>query len=203
VNRGLPLLLATLLVAGHALAEEPATDYTRSGPFLGLGGTVAIAVELEDDLDKIPTPTDPATSPEVDPSFGLHARAGYRFHPRLAGELHFEWLEDFEIAANGKNQAGVDGWALTLDARGYALTGAIQPFLVVGAGVLRADADDFVSRFGASADGSSFVARMGGGAEIYVTRSVVLDLGITYMLPVGELHDLDYVSIALGLMYRF
>jgi hypothetical protein len=45
--------------------------------------------------------------------------------------------------------------------------------------------------------------RFGGGLDFYATEHVVLTLGIDYVLPFGDLEDLDYVSIGWGLRYRF
>ena len=46
-------------------------------------------------------------------------------------------------------------------------------------------------------------ARFGGGIDIYATENFAVSLNISYVLPTGDLKDLDYVSIAWGFQYRF
>ena len=45
--------------------------------------------------------------------------------------------------------------------------------------------------------------RFGGGVEFYATPSIVLSIDADYLLPFGDLDDLDVVTIAWGLQYRF
>jgi hypothetical protein len=96
------------------------------------------------------------------------------------------------------------------------MTGRFQPFAVLGAGWLWADTDDEpVVRTGTGTDpvlrpipsgiGSpdGFVARAGAGLDAYLSESFFLTFQATYMVPVGDVRDFDYVSIAWGLGYRF
>ena len=50
----------------------------------------------------------------MDPSLGLHTRAGYRFHPHFAGEAHYEWASGFDVSAFGVD-ALTETIALTFD----------------------------------------------------------------------------------------
>ncbi len=45
--------------------------------------------------------------------------------------------------------------------------------------------------------------RLGGGLDFYATKSIVLSLGVDYVLPFGDVEDFDYVSLGWGLEYRF
>jgi hypothetical protein len=57
---------------------------------------------------------------------------------------------------------------------------------------------------GSSTDTTTdIVMRFGSGLDYYATEQIVLTLGLDYLLPFGELEDLDYVSISWGLRYRF
>jgi hypothetical protein len=38
---------------------------------------------------------------------------------------------------------------------------------------------------------------------VFATENVVLNLGFDYVLPLGDVENLDYLSIGWGLEYRF
>jgi hypothetical protein len=84
-----------LAIGGSALADE---SFSSSGIYLGLAGVVAIPTDLESGIDL-------ATG-------GLTARAGYRLLPRLAAELQYEWLDNFEPSFFFSDE-DVEPWALT------------------------------------------------------------------------------------------
>jgi opacity protein-like surface antigen len=50
---------------------------------------------------------------------------------------------------------------------------------------------------------TEFAMRFGGGLEFYATKHIVLTLDTDYVLPFGDLENLDYVTIGWGLQYRF
>jgi opacity protein-like surface antigen len=193
--------LFVLALAGAAAAQGDQDAYDRTGPYLGLAGTLALNTEAEDDLDRL---AGPFVDVDVDPSLGLNARAGYRFHPNFAAEIHYEWLSEFKTKFSSAALGGAattveyDGWALTVDGKAFLLTDNPQPFLLVGVGVLNID-----SNFGV--DKTVFAARFGGGADFYATPNIAITLGVSYVLP-GEHIDgvgVNYVSISWGLQYRF
>jgi opacity protein-like surface antigen len=119
------LVITASVAPSTASAQE--LDYARTGSYVGLGGTYAI-----EDFDV----------EGADNTLGLNLRVGYRFQPRLAGELEFEYYDDF-----GDFGVKVDGWALTANAKVYGATGQVQPFLLAGLGVVHgeASADGFES----------------------------------------------------------
>ena len=45
--------------------------------------------------------------------------------------------------------------------------------------------------------------RFGAGLDIYFTETWAAELGVKYVLPFGDVDDIDYVSVGLGLKYRF
>jgi hypothetical protein len=45
--------------------------------------------------------------------------------------------------------------------------------------------------------------RFGGGIDLYATKHVVVSAEVDYVLPFGDLENLDYLSFGLGLQYRF
>jgi hypothetical protein len=52
---------------------------------------------------------------------------------------------------------------------------------------------------------TDFAMRFGGGLDIYSfgTDTVVITAGADYVLPFGDVEDFDYVSINVGVLYRF
>jgi opacity protein-like surface antigen len=45
--------------------------------------------------------------------------------------------------------------------------------------------------------------RFGGGVDVYVTDHISLDIGGAYVLPIGDVEDLRFISIRFGIQYRF
>jgi hypothetical protein len=122
--------------------------------------------------------------------------------------VHFEWLDGFDVKADDLDVT-IDVWALTLDGKLYPLAGLeqklpalarrFQPFATVGFGYLEVDVPS-----GVDSDDWDFVARFGGGLDVYVTRNIAISVDATYVLPVTEdLEDLDYLSVGWGVLFRF
>ena len=184
------LAFACVGSATEASAQAP-DEFARNGPYLGVAGTVGIYTELNNTLDQI--------NAEVDPTLGVNARAGYRLHPNFAIEAQFEWLAETDLDAgfaDGDTTVGPT-WLVTGNAKGFILTGRIQPYGVLGLGYL--DVDD---KIGPQSDGQ-FAARLGGGVDIYITPHILGTLGASYVIPDDELHDFAYVSVVWGFGYRF
>jgi len=175
-----------LVIAGSALADE---SFSSSGVYLGLAGVVAIPTDLESGIDL--------------GTGGLTARAGYRFLPRFAAEIHYEWLSSFTPSFFFMDEE-VEPWVLTADGRLYLLTSRVQPFLLIGAGLMHAERERTLF-FGQpnSSESTEFAARFGAGLDVYIVDGLAATFDISYLLPTGPLDDLDYLAFALGLQYRF
>jgi hypothetical protein len=196
------MAMTLVCVSSLALAQE---DYSRMGCYLGLAGTVAFPLGSEDAFEG-----PPGVSADVDDSLGLHARGGCR-GKWAGGEVHFEWLDGFDVEADGLD-VKIGGWALTVDGKLYPLAGLesklpalarrFQPFATIGFGYLTFDLPPLPP--GVLEDDWDFAGRFGGGLDVYVTRNVVINVDATYVLPVSSpLDDLDYVSVGWGLLFRF
>lgn len=172
-------------------------SYARPGLYVGGGLVGGFSTRLESELHEIPGVTDV----EVDPSVGLAARAGVRVTPQIAIEAHYEWMNDFETSVAGNEIAETRTQALTGDVKGYLATGRVQPYLMAGAGFLTARSEDPQTNF--SKTDTDFVARVGGGVEFYLNESVGLSVDTSYVLPAGDVKDLDYVSVGAGIFFRF
>jgi opacity protein-like surface antigen len=190
-----------LVLAGAAAAQDDQDAYDRAGPYLGLAGTLAMDTQLQDDLERR---LGPFVVVDVDPSLGLNARAGYRFHPNFAAEIHYEWLSEFKMKFSSPGLGGaattadLSGWAVTVDGKGFLLTDNPHLFLLVGVGALNIDSD-----FDAAE--TVFAARFGAGADFYLTPNIAITLDVSYVLPAENIYGVgvNYVSIGWGLQYRF
>jgi opacity protein-like surface antigen len=99
--------------------------------------------------------------------------------------------------ATGTNLLNDDfsGWSLTLNGKLYGLLGRVQPYAVFGIGGLVFD-----DKHGPD---HGFVARLGGGLDIYITDNVVFDFEIAYAMPAGNIDDFQFATFASGLQYRY
>jgi hypothetical protein len=186
-------------IAGNA---DPEDDYDRKGPYAGAGATLGFDVFTEDLNEMLPA----GVEAKVASSIGATARLGYRIHPHFAAEAAFEWLSGFDISvdgdASGSEAAEVETWIVTGNAKGYLLTGSIQPFALVGAGSMRAKIEDELD-LGIAVSEIDLALRFGAGVDLYLTQRFVMDVGLDYVYPTGDLKDFDYISIGVGLQYRF
>ena len=193
------LLGAALAVAGDAAAEQGPDTFDRSGWYLGVSGVYAI-----ENFDRA-----------FGDSAGLGFRLGYRAWPRLAAELRYEWLEGFD--SNGPipefmdppldlNHGGVelDTHQATLGAKLFALTGRVQPYGLLGVGMLIVNtelkAPKFEKPFRIDV---GFAARFGAGVDLYATEHVVIGIEGSYLVPTGSVSGEQYGTVELGLLYRF
>jgi opacity protein-like surface antigen len=243
MKRRLSRRLAFLVGSSLFAALPAAADFeqwwnTRSpesetGLYAALSGSLGVGIGLEDHV-KISffDPQDPPGPPQarntepdpsVDPGIGLHARIGYRFHPRLAAEGQFEWISEWSVDGKDSTRANPfaqsdlsrsEAWTATANLKFYLLTGRIQPYLVAGIGAMRFQGDN--RAFIPPATGSpivrtnidgvrevGFAFRGGGGVDFMITNHMSFVLGTTYVVPEGDADPYDYLSIEWGLQYRF
>lgn len=195
------------LLAAPARAADDELLYAQRGLYLNAGANYMIPTrpgDIEDEVKKS-LGGGPAVSANVDDSWGMNGRLGFRLNPRLALEGQFEWLANFEVDAQVNGVERKQETALmTLTANGkyFLLTGRIQPYLVAGAGWGR-------SRVKSAAGGSTqrddgWVARGGAGVNLYGSRDVAFNIETTYVHPAsGRIEDLDNVSFTAGLTLFF
>ena len=232
-------------------------DYARSGFYLGLTGNHAQDLfdeEIQDEMNAAasasaanigdPFVVQPPIELKIKGSWGASVLAGYRFHPRLSAEAQLEWLGGFdgnwrlldsdetpppdneETIENGS--ASVESMSLTANLKAHLMTGPFQPFLRVGAGVMKTKSniegameleepecppgsgdtctrntiEVFISESSKSTD---FAMRFGGGFDIYAFEGdrVVITFGADYVTPFSSGIDFDYISVGIGFLYRF
>jgi hypothetical protein len=155
------------------------------------------------------------------PVGGFSLRTGNRFHRNFSVEFQYEFLANREvrmIASPTDTLLGeVYSHHITLNFRSYPfpgllngpLLGRVQPFVIGGFGAGVYDTRD--------GDDVGFVARGGGGLDVYATDNIVFSLEAVYALSAGgqgggaelagddvlDLKDLNHLSVSLGAAYRF
>ena len=196
--RCLVLALAAL-ISGAALASDTETrptdgdeaaeqliptgdPFSRPGVYMTLAGDYAIEnfrrQEFADVRDSKRTA-------------GLNARIGYRLDPLAAVEFDTDWLSGFDFVGR---DAGI--FLFSFNFRFHPLPGRVQPYVIVGVGLIHARGDDIVRE-------TSYMTRFAGGLDIYLWKSLALEVEAGYVLPAGDLKGLDMVPIRAGLMWRF
>ena len=212
---------ASFLLLLHGLPASAQSDFeTVPAPYVSVAGVYGIC-------NFSPT-TGGATgscSDNLDNSFGLNLRAGFRFNRWIAVEGMIEWMSGFDVKAQNPapgspQDLSADALAFTLNAKVYPLEGRIQPYALLGLGGLNTWLN---SDQGQSATFTSFVGRMGVGVDVYITTNLALtgefaytaatEATATFVQPwpyppwpgfqVGSGIDPSYMSVIWGLTYRF
>jgi len=192
-------------IASFLLASLPAfsQDYARRGFYLGAGAVGGSYSKLEDELEDGLLALGYVVNIDVDEAVGFNIYAGYRVNPNFAAEVEFEMLPETDISASGVGTfVEIETWALTSNMKAFFLTGRVQPYALLGIGSMKATLKDSVG-LGVSETVSGFTLRFGGGLDVYITESVAAFAGVDYLLPTGDVEDLDYVSFGGGVQYRF
>jgi opacity protein-like surface antigen len=135
-------------------------------------------------------------------AWGFNLRAGYRFLPFLAAELHYEYASDFGVDALG-GRIAIDTNVVTANVKAIAPLGRFQPYAGGGVGILNASTSSSGVFADVDFDGTEFAGRVFGGIDVFLTRSISIFAEADYVLPTGSLDDLRYVSPSFGLRYLF
>lgn len=204
-------LLGLALSAGGARAED---DFARSGLYGGIGAAIGLAPGYEDRMEGIF-----GLQTRVDSPVGASARAGWRALPWLAVEAQFEWLPGFDVkTASGDPRFDpelpdskiVDAttWMFSANAKAFWRSDErFQPFAQVGFGYMRTSnqvrhtSNGVLYELPLNAGG--YATRIGGGIDAYIDRHWLIEIDAAYVIPTGVVSELDYVSIGIGLQYRF
>lgn len=197
-------LTAAVLVLAGAGPARAADDLEREGFYIAVGGAYQVHSFGED----IPSTL---AVVEVGDTMGVGARIGYRFLPWLAGEIEYEWVSSFKGSITEVRAFKLESHVLTLNGRLiYPEWEDIQPYLKVGVGSSLKKLVDNTS-LGLTGNYSDFAARVGVGADMYVTENWVFYAGIDVVFTTSEIKDLTghglrplrYLSAQFGIQYRF
>jgi len=207
-------LLSILVLAAGLLGSGIATaqDYARMGPYIRGGATFSfensqMLQEVRDFFD---------VTGSTDTFIGGEGAIGYRVHPYFAFEAEFEYLgkATTKVDVPQPVDAGeIKLWDVTANGRLYPLTGRIndrfQPFLAVGLGY--GTADIMWSAFTLANTGGfltnesegGFVAKFGGGLDVYLSEGIALYVDGNYILTTGDIENNDVANVGVGAMFRF
>jgi len=187
------VLATSLAASGCASARSPAEDssddapdFARSGAYVGLYG-----IKSYEQFD-----TDNSKVRAGDSDGGVGLKLGYRFTPRIAIEGMAETVKGFGVS-DGTVSTDLDLLNFGIMGKFYFATGRLQPYLVAGGGVARADTNR-----GDFDDNGGFI-RGGFGADVYITANFALFAEANYNRMVGGVNDLHHIDLQLGLMFRF
>ncbi|NKB81035.1 MAG: outer membrane beta-barrel protein [Nitrospirales bacterium] len=187
-QRFVTLFACLLLIPMFCWAGEPA-KYDQSGFYAGVGGLYAI-----ENFD--------ANGIDIDNAPGFNFRVGYRLTSHWAVEAMGERVDDFDFRVSGVN-GSVDTWTGTLNGKFFFLTDRFQPYGLFGLGFMRGHVRASSAFGSASATETDLALRFGGGVDSYITEHWLINTEVSYVLPTGDIDDIDYVSLGLGIQYRF
>jgi opacity protein-like surface antigen len=114
-----------------------------------------------------------------------------------------EFFYDSGVEADsGSGDVDFNTHFVGFNVKGYPLSGRFQPYAIGGAGLLGSVIQgDSVAGLD---DDQAFTWRVGAGVDLYTTEHVLLSLEGAYYFPIGsDFEDFNFVSVGLGLQYRF
>ena len=196
MSRSLAALAAVLAVTTGCITGPP--HYDDHDLYVGVGANLGIE---RFDLD---------TRIDADDSAGAGLSVGYRVNPRLAAELDLDFFNEYQADIGGTQTADLEQIILTANAKGYLHTGNIQPYGIVGVGVMKGDTVDAV---GATLDRDTELAitlRGGVGLEVHDVlhgfvhhAPVFMYADLSYWLPTGDLSDYNFIQATVGFAWKF
>ena len=227
IIRAAAILTAVFVLCHSSGAAADAFD--RPGFYLGAGATYQYNVFSSDIEDVIQDEVDAAlpganASFDLDDSFGVNAVLGYRAVSWFAIELQYEWIAEYDIQGStdvpvpvSGNLYSIEGHTLTANTKWIVPFWRVQPYLLLGGGfalsdVSNGDLADALNALGGDIDDGKHLkpaARAGLGLDFYISQNIVLNaqasiVATTLKSPdIGDVDDLNYMSFAAGLQYRF
>jgi opacity protein-like surface antigen len=181
--------IAGVFAMALSLSPSPASardddDYGRA--YIVLGGLTAFPTFK--DLDPL----------SFDTSLGFQFRGGYRFNRIFA----LEGGVDFVSGWDSQLLPVIEGGNVTVNGLAYFPMGRFEPYALIGLGGMWTS----VRPVGLTPPGSccgGFVMKFGGGSDFYVTDDWALTVDVAYVLPVGSIENLRYVSLGWGARFHF
>jgi len=197
--------LALVLIACMAFAG-PATagDFSRRGPYVGIGGGAAfdfLEELIEDNFGFI----------DITPGGAISAKAGYRLWSWFAVEAMYEGALNMGI--------DVDGVGTVAQTNLHSFVGNLkfilpikrfQPYISIGPGAQYGDFWETQTNLGLSTTRWDFVLRTAVGLDFYITENWVVDLDLAPSIRFADYSDIpseitDNVTLTttVGVQYRF
>jgi opacity protein-like surface antigen len=223
LRSGMIAILASLYASAAFAGQEDHDPFDRSGFYVGVGASLQYNVfesQIEDAItDEITTGDLVIGSLDIDESFGVNATIGYRVASFFALELEYEWIDRYDIGADGQFTIGdlgsisdsgtlysIEGHTLTANTRWILPIWRIQPYLLIGGGFSLSDVEhgDLYDTYspllvaeGIDIDeGDSLVAagRAGIGFDWYLTESLVLNTEAGVVITTLSSPDIDDIE---------
>lgn len=200
------LLAASLLIpptAAHAQWDDEDAYYFEGGTYFYVGFSY-----VDEDLQHIVG--QPSTGKGfhvvddgVKNAEGINAVFGKRPWEYLAVEVQGEYANGFHFFDKDGDYFELKVYTGTLNLKLFPLhdwlrhfnEGRLQPHLLGGFGFMATPDLDIQT-------GASMTFRMGGGFDYYINESWALNLKSSYMVPVGQLKGLRYITTSIGLAYQ-
>ena len=228
------LLMTFFTLPVVAMAAEEAVDddpFDRPGFYVGVSGMWNKNFFDEDIADFLSDELGEDVDVDIEDSYGINARLGYRAASFFAVELEYEWVDSFDVDASADlgppigSLTGelyrIEGHTLTAQTKWIVPFWRVQPYLTLGVGYSYYDVDRGSSAAALEAfdpdieiEGGGqhgFAGRVGGGLDLYLTQSILINAEVTAVLTTqdfdtpdeGNIDDLNYMSFSAGLQYRF
>jgi len=187
------VLVASVVAAGcasPAYSSESSgggeSDFARPGAYVG-----AYGIKSYEQFD-----THDSTVTFGDSDLGIGLRIGYRLNEDIALEVIGEDVKGFSVSGSSAD-ANLDLMMFGVNGKFFLASGRLQPYLLAGVGVARAD----VRGFNYDNDGGYF--RAGLGMDIYVTSNFGFFGEANYNRMIGGVSDLHHIDLQLGIQFRF
>jgi len=193
LGRRLAVAFLACCIALPAAAQEDddEADYAREGGYLSASG-VFVDEQWAGALSDI----------GAEDTWAIDFRAGLRVSPWAAVELALEVSGDF-FPDDRQDFSFVHAG---LNTRVYplgGLLGRVQPFAIGGLGIVSTVVEHRDRNTALRQSNADWGFRGGGGVDLYYTDHVALSLQGSYVWTVGDVKNVDYVSLSLGILYRF
>jgi hypothetical protein len=208
----IPVLALTLLSFS---APAMAGDFDQPGFYVVLGGFNGFEQFQRDNQFEVDA--------QYGNTLGFQARIGMRVLPFLAGEIQGDFIGGFPVTVPtedfGLVPLELNGGLITGNIRAIWPLGRFEPHAKVGVGGMWSN---LVTVFPTGrvcspgywgwwcspthtrlASGGAFVARFGGGLDVWITEDFALALDAEYVLPTGELEAQQYVSFGWAAKFKF
>jgi opacity protein-like surface antigen len=218
------LILSSLVVVLCLATSTYGQDTSDRGAYIGIGGSYALEFEHMDHFEDAFSPV----KTNFDKARGMHLKFGYHVNDFFCMEGVFDYLPGFETDETWTDgsrvenaEADIDIMTLMVAAKLHIPSDIVQPFCVVGVGLMHAeiDAERYESALGTVSGSDSDVqscAKVGVGFDLFLARNVSIGMEGSYVFGLEECSfqsdafkedhadmDVRYWNIAFGLAYHF
>jgi opacity protein-like surface antigen len=151
-----------------------------------------------------------------DDTWGGNVKIGYKLHPMADIEFDFDYLDTFDqeesfalpgVNVDGRTELDVMTYMVALKGNFPISSEKVKLFVVVGAGVMTADADYQGSVNGISVSGGSdltdFCSKVGLGFDLFATPNISIGVEGNYTLGFFDVEDIRYFQLTLGAAFHF